>query len=815
MKPFLIAVLAAIVFILPGSLTATTYYVNPGEKIQDAIDGSTNGDTIIVRAGTYTGIGNRDLDFSNGLPEGQTRAITLESESGADVTIIDCQGTELDPHRAFYFHSGETSASVVDGFTITNGCVSFPDEGAGISCVGNSSPTISNCTISDNSAFWAGGGIFCGDYSSPTISNCTISGNSTDDCGGGIFCDDYGSPTITNCTISDNWGRLEGGGICCWKDSSPTITNCTISGNSTDDYGGGVYCNCGDSSPTIINCTISENSADDHGGGICCDSSSLTISNCTISGNSTYYYGGGIYCFGSSPTITNCTISGNKAEDYGGGIYCYYYSYPTITNCILWGNAAPNGHEIALISTSYPSTLTIRYSDVQGGASEAHVEAGCTLDLDDTNIDADPKFVLGPLGDYYLSQTAAGQPENSPCVDSGSDTAANLGLDALTTSNGSDPDSGTVDMGYHYPLYDDLYITWMERGSGSVTIYWKGETEGTCIVQSSADMVVWEDRAGIPVYDPVDELWSWTDADLPATKRFYRVRTEMTEIVLVPGGGFEMGDHYGVGDPDEIPLHDVYVSSFYMNRFEVSNQKYCDYLNSAISQNQIEVRNGGGVYAVGGNDIYCETHEAEEHSRIYWNGSLFTVASGKEHHPMVEVTWYGSAAYCNWRSGQEGLQPCYDLPTWNCNFSNNGYRLPMEAEWEYAARGGQHNPYYKYPWGNAEDGSKANWSESGDPYESGPYPWTTPVGYYSPNGYGIYDTSGNVWEWCNDWYDWEYYDYSPYNNPHGPASGTFRVCRSASWGSSPWVCRLARRSWCPPDISDYGLVGFRIVRTAQ
>ena len=121
MKPFLISFFAAIAFILTGSLSATTYYVNPGERIQDAIDGTTNGDTIIVTAGTYTGVGNKDLDFSNGLPAGQTRAITLVSESGADVTIIDCQATELDPHRGFYFHSGENSASVVDGFTVENG----------------------------------------------------------------------------------------------------------------------------------------------------------------------------------------------------------------------------------------------------------------------------------------------------------------------------------------------------------------------------------------------------------------------------------------------------------------------------------------------------------------------------------------------------------------------------------------------------------------------------------------------------------------------------------------------------------------------
>ena len=139
---------------------------------------------------------------------------------------------------------------------------------------------------------------------------------------------------------------------------------------------------------------------------------------------------------------------------------------------------------------------------------------------------------------------------------------------------------------------------------------------------------------------------------------------------------------------------------------------------------------------------------------------------------MVEVSWYGSAAYGNWRSTQDGRDPSYNLSTWECNFDANGYRLPTEAEWEYAARGGEHDPYYRYPWGDTIDGSMANYRESGDPYETGPYPWTTPVGHYDGNqtppgvdmgnGYGLYDVAGNVYERCNDWYSSTYYGSSPY-----------------------------------------------------
>ncbi|MEW6742693.1 MAG: formylglycine-generating enzyme family protein [Planctomycetota bacterium] len=261
-------------------------------------------------------------------------------------------------------------------------------------------------------------------------------------------------------------------------------------------------------------------------------------------------------------------------------------------------------------------------------------------------------------------------------------------------------------------------------------------------------------------------------------------------MVLIPGGEFEMGDHHGEGYGDELPVHAVYIDAFWMDTYEVTNEEYCLYLNSAYLLGWIEVR-GGVVYKSGDSEPYCDTDSYDSDSRIHWDGSTFTVTSGKEDHPMVEVSWYGAVAYANWRSTWSGLPPCYDLETWECNFDAGGFRLPTEAEWEKAARGGEHNPYYRYPWGNDIDGSKANYWSSGDPYENGPYPWTTPVGYYDgnqvppgsdmANGYGLYDMAGNVWEWCNDWYAWDYYSYSPYDNPRGPAGGAYRVRRGGSW----------------------------------
>jgi predicted outer membrane repeat protein len=152
-------------------------------------------------------------------------------------------------------------------------------------------------------------------------------------------------------------------------------------------------------------------------------------------GGGNYPGGGGMcnfnYC---GPNVVNCTFSGNLASPAGGAIYCHYYGDTTVTNCILWGDD-PN--EIAL---SGDATITVSYSDVQGGWPG------------EGNIDENPLFWTGPLGDYYLSQMAAGQDEDSPCVNTGSDTAGNLGLDTRTTRTDEVPDSGIVDMGYHYPI---------------------------------------------------------------------------------------------------------------------------------------------------------------------------------------------------------------------------------------------------------------------------------------------------------------------------------------------------------------------------
>ncbi len=291
-------------------------------------------------------------------------------------------------------------------------------------------------------------------------------------------------------------------------------------------------------------------------------------------------------------------------------------------------------------------------------------------------------------------------------------------------------------------------------------------------------------------------------------------------MAMIPTGAFDMGDHHD-SMPYSLPVHTVTLDEFYMDTYEVTNGKYCAYLNTAYAQGRVRVSNDV-VYQVGGaGEALCDTTGSSYLSRITWNGSTFRVTAGKANHPMALVSWYGTCTYANQRSRDVALTPCYDETTWDCNFGAGGYRLPTEAEWEYAARGGEHSPYFRFPWGDIVDGSCANYRKSGDPYETGPDPETSPVGYYDggqipagsdmKNGYGLYDVAGNVWEWCHDWYDTAYYSDSPSNNPTGPLSGSCRVVRGGSWYYDSIFTRCASRAYSTYPDFRCSYFGFRLV----
>jgi len=338
------------------------------------------------------------------------------------------------------------------------------------------------------------------------------------------------------------------------------------------------------------------------------------------------------------------------------------------------------------------------------------------------------------------------------------------------------------------------------------------------------------------------------------------------QYVRIPGGSFVMGDHFGFVDPehpsDELPLHNVTISPLYMATTLTTMTEYCAFLNSALAQGLIEVRSNI-VYAVGGTNVYFYTYGASPYSFIQYANNSFAVLDNRHLRPVTSVLWFGAIAYCNWLSRSNGFDACYTLSTGEVDFTKSGFRLPTEAEWEYCARGGLTNPYCMFPWGTNSntDGTYANWEGSGDPFETGSYPYTTPVGFYNgalrdksdynwpgsqstyqtsdgSNPFGLYDMAGNVWEWVNDWYAKDYYTNCVLNNivtnPPGPVTGDiftdhgnlpWRNLRGGTWyngGGQQFYgfSRVSNRdpSWSRgpspdgSDISTWFQVGFRVMR---
>ncbi len=255
------------------------------------------------------------------------------------------------------------------------------------------------------------------------------------------------------------------------------------------------------------------------------------------------------------------------------------------------------------------------------------------------------------------------------------------------------------------------------------------------------------------------------------------------DFVLVKGGNFQMGDQFGDGGTDEKPVHSVTVSDFYMGIYEVTFEEF---------------------------DAFCAATGKTKPSDEDW---------GRGKRPIINVNWYDAIAYCNWRSKKEGLQEVYTTNgnEVKANWAANGYRLPTEAEWEYAAR----SQGKKVRFGNGQDiarASEINFNASAsykkDYSETGTYRGkTVEVGSLnSPNALGLHDMSGNVWEWCWDWYGDTYYGESANSsNPRGPASGNYRVVRGGSWNYIPYYCRAANRVWFNP-LDRYNVIGIRLVR---
>ena len=235
-------------------------------------------------------------------------------------------------------------------------------------------------------------------------------------------------------------------------------------------------------------------------------------------------------------------------------------------------------------------------------------------------------------------------------------------------------------------------------------------------------------------------------------------------MVTIPAGQFMMG--VNEGPIDAKPAHQVKVDGFLMDQHEITQDVY----EGVTGKNPSRRKN--------------------------------------PRNPVEQVTWSAAVKFCNARSTQEGLSPCYNTNTWECDFSANGYRLPTEAEWEYACRAGSSTRFY---FGESNEELRSfGWFEGNS--EAKPHP----AGQRKPNAWGLYDMAGNVWEWCNDFYGSKYFRDSPGENPHGPTQGEKRVLRGGAWSSSAGNCTSWVRNCDEAGVTDVCLTmdsnGFRCVR---
>jgi formylglycine-generating enzyme required for sulfatase activity len=353
--------------------------------------------------------------------------------------------------------------------------------------------------------------------------------------------------------------------------------------------------------------------------------------------------------------------------------------------------------------------------------------------------------------------------------------------------------------------------------NGDSLIYSWASTGGTLAASTSAS-VVWTAPTTSGTYTVLVTVSDGELSDSDSTT----VIVNESGMIYVAGGTFSMGDHFSEGNPDELPLHNVTISSYYIGKCEVTNQEYCDMLNYANGQGLISVDATLVMGKIGSSQVVLLRMDDIANYQINYDGTNFIVNEAFENYPVNQVTWYGSVFYCNMMSIQHGLVCAYDMTDWSCKWDVNGYRLPTEAEWEYAARGGINNSdNYRYSGCNTESLLKnyawylANSNTAGNSNELNNY-GTLPVATRTPNQLGVYDMTGNVAEWCWDWYSSEYYQYCIDNNintnPRGPESGLTRAVRGGAWTSNSTRCRVAIRDGNYYPYYRYSSNGFRISR---
>lgn len=483
-------------------------------------------------------------------------------------------------------------------------------------------------------------------------------------------------------------------------------------------------------------------------------------------------------------------------------------------------NVQPGTHYYYKIRNSFGGSLSalVPVSGVEGWA--VHAIAPVLLSVSQGSDEAGIQIEWTQLEDadsynVYVSDSQNGTYERvglNLTSASYHDTAASFGIrwyQVTANYGGVESDPSNSLSGWRKLVMSDVAI---EIVSGFVTLSWESLGEDV-----SFEIHASNDAYFLPSSTTMlsEVLNSYFAIQMTDQKKFFTVVAKIDlpgnveDMVLVQSGTFTMGQS-GVATPE----HQVNLTNdFLLGRHEVTNQEYCTGLNWALGQGLLQTASESTVTAHGVELLNLNAPGCE----IEWSGSSFVIGAvgGGEHvgldagsHPVKEVSWFGAACYCDWMSLQNSL-PAYYNGTWEPSalsnpYTSEGYRLPTEAEWEFAA---QFNDERPFPWGSESPVCElANYV--------GCVGWSDVIGS-RPSGassLGLLDLSGNVREWCNDWYG--EYGSDAELNPIGPASGSLRVIRGGGWGSSTAAIGCAvRRDYSPsaanPDI------GFRICRTIE